>query len=165
VETMRTYVLGVDPGTTTGMAIAMFYNDTRAKPASIWSDELPWDQASDEVANRLRLMKVAQRQHPTLALAAVGEKFVVNAKTAERGQQGTEDALGMLGVLRREARLAGVMLAPQQTKSDVTDLVKNPVLKRLNLYVPGMVHVNDAFRHVVLCAVKRNLLDPKHLLR
>lgn len=164
METMRTYVLGVDPGTVTGMALAMFYNDTLARPAAVWSDQLQWDEASDALALRLRELAALTANQDGSAALAVGERFVVNAKTAQRGQGPAEDAMGMLGVLRREARLAGVQVAPLQKASDVMTLVQDQALKNLGLHSPSLVHCNDAYRHVVGCALKRRLLLPTYLL-
>lgn len=157
----RTYILGVDPGTTTGLAVALF---SRGEPTAMWSDQLPWDEASDALARTLENMRRFMDAAPGVTALAVGEQFQINAQTAQRGQRGAEDALGMLGVLRREARLTGVELAPLQQASAAKNLCRDRALRALKLYAPGLVHVNDAYRHAVTCALKRRLLATKLLL-
>lgn len=155
----KTYVLAVDPGTTTGLALV--YIDEYHEPTVVWSAQLSWNEASDALAFRLRQTQAICAGQEKRVIA-VGEKFVVNAKTAQRG--GAEDAIGMLGVLRRECRLAGVELAPLQTAQSAKNLVSDEALKAMSLYHKGEKHVNDALRHAVFLAVKRKLMDPRWLI-
>jgi hypothetical protein len=159
----RTAVLGVDPGTTTGIALAVF--SPIDFPMAIWSDQLAWDDASDAVARQLERMRRQLDRGTIWRAVAVGERFTVNAQTARRGQSGAEDAMQMLGVLRREARLTGVEQAKLQQASTAKSLVKDPILRNLKLYAPGLVHVNDAYRHVVAWALSNRALDGKVALR
>lgn len=167
METMEmrghTAVLGVDPGTTTGLALALFRFD--GLPVGVWSDQLPWDEASDAVAARLEDMRRRVDAGSLDRAVAVGERFTINAQTAQRGQAGAEDALGMLGVLRREARLTGVELAKLQQASTAKSLCKDQILRNLRLYAPGLVHVNDAYRHAVVWAMSNKALDPHVAMR
>lgn len=156
----KTYVLGVDPGTTTGLALAAFGVDA---PAAVWSDQLPWDEASDELARRLEELRYIRDSEQGDAIA-VGERFIINAKTAQKGQQGAEDAMGMLGVLRRECRLTGVELAPLQQASAAKNMVRDDALRSMHFYAPGVPHANDAYRHVVFLAVRMKLMNPARLL-
>lgn len=159
---MITYVFGVDPGTTTGLAIAAFGPDRLTPPTAVWSRQLLWDEAANFV--RLELEHLARMKDESTAAIAVGEKFTINAKTAQRGQQGAEDALGMLGVLRRECYVAGIQLAKSQQAQPAKKLVTDDALRNLKFFAPGATHINDAYRHVVLLAVSEKLLHPSYLL-
>jgi hypothetical protein len=161
METDRTYVLGVDPGTTTGLALDLFMGGV---PTPFWSDELAWHQAAAEVRRWLKELRALRGQDGCDAVA-VGEKFVINAKTHQRGQEYVADATGMLGVLRDAAFLEMVPLERGQQASDVMRLVNDAALRSFGLYAPGRVHVNDAHRHAVALAVKRGLVDSKALLK
>jgi hypothetical protein len=153
-----TYALGVDPGTTTGMAVVRFLED--ALPEPIWRDQLPWDDATDMVVKWLRRMHALSDR-----TVAIGEKFTINANTAKRGQEGARDAMGMLGVLRRECRLSGVPMAPLQQRGDAEALVGDNALRNLKLYGPGEVHANDACRHVIFWALKNNVVSGRQILK
>lgn len=157
-----TAVLAVDPGTTTGLALATF--SPVEFPQAIWSAQLDWHDASDEVAHRLEQMRRNLDAGTVRRVVAVGERFVINAHTAQRGQQGAEDALGMLGVLKREARLTGVSLADLQSASTAKSLCKDRVLRNLRFYAPGLTHVNDAYRHAVTWALTNHELEPRLVL-
>ncbi len=156
----KTYVLGVDPGGTTGLAIAMFDGMESGRPHAIWSDQLPWDEASDMLAKRLQHLSVVRGAR----VIAVGEKFVISPKSAQRGQTGIEDTMGMLGVLRREARLAGIETADLQKSADAKRTVSDQILRNLKLYMPGMKHANDAYRHCVLLANKRGYMSARWMM-
>src|SRR4051812_42668797 len=108
METYTTYILGVDPGATTGLALLRVNTPLEPldlelfveRPDAVWSDELPWDAASDEIARRVK--HLAHLKAAGHRAVAVGERFMVNAKTAQRGQEYVEAAMFMLGVLKRE---------------------------------------------------------------
>jgi hypothetical protein len=155
-------VLGVDPGTTTGLALATFR--VGFPPTAVWSAQLEWDEASDELARRLEEMRSRRDAGKLAEAVVVGERFTINAHTAQRGQAGAEDAIGMLGVMRREARLTGVTLAKLQQASTAKSLCKDVVLRNLKFYAPGLTHVNDAYRHVVAWALSNQTLDPRMAL-
>lgn len=159
------YVLGVDPGTTTGLSVVRFDVEDQGKPSLAWFGQFPWDMACDRLADRLRLMNVLKGREPASSFTAVGEKFTINSKSAQRGQMYIEDSMGMLGVLRREARLAGVPTAPLQQASAVKRLVSDLVLKMMHLHRPGLKHANDATRHAVACAHSLGLMHPVLLAR
>lgn len=159
----RTYVFGIDPGSTTGLAIAQFGPHRLTEPLALTSNQRPWDEASDSIQSALRALADRQ-QFEECDVVAVGEKFIVNAKTAQRGQSGVEDAMGMLGVLRYLCRVSGVTLAPLQAAQPVKNLVTDEALRAMHLYAPGMMHVNDAYRHTVFYAINNKLLHPRFLL-
>jgi hypothetical protein len=161
-ELDRVYVLGVDPGTTTGLAVVLFEMG-RSAPHKFWQHELPWYEAAFEVRKWTRELGQL-RKRPGCDALAVGEKFVINARTYQRGQDYVRDATGMLGVLRDAACMAKVPLEQGQQASDVKKLANDDLLRSLGLYTPGSKHANDAHRHVVALAVKRNLIDRRTLL-
>lgn len=162
-ETNRVYVLGVDPGTTTGLALDVVQlADDRRSIGKFWSDQLGWHEAAAEVRRWLLEMSILRGQ-PGCRVLAVGEKFVINAKTHQRGQEYIRDATGMLGVLREHCGIHRVRLEQGQQASDVKSLVTDTVLRGLGLYERGSKHVNDAHRHAVAAAHKAGLLTARDL--
>lgn len=156
---MKTYILGVDPGTTTGLSLVSCESD------ALWiasHSELSWHEATDELSRLLRDMR-SLKTHENTKVIAVGEQFTINANTHKRGQQTAEDAMFMLGVLKRECRLNDVPLAPLQQTSRKNQ-APDPVLKALGLYTPGMKHANDACRHIVALALTKRLFPAKLIL-
>lgn len=158
------YVLGVDPGTTTGLAVVVFDMESRGKPQAVWSDQLPWHEACTEVEQRLAHLGALVAENKAVMAAAAPEKFTITARTAQRGQEPAEDTMGMLGVVRRNCAIWGVELGPLETASAAKNLIQDHVLKGLNLFQPGLGHCNDAFRHALLFAVKRKWMAGKWLV-
>jgi Holliday junction resolvasome RuvABC endonuclease subunit len=157
-------VLAIDPGTTTGLAVVRFDGGNLGAPSAIWSDQLDWDAACERISYWLERLR-EMRDHQDVTVAAVGEMFQINANTARRGQQGCDDALGMLGVAQYICRLTGVEFAPRQHASAAKKLVTDDALRAMRLYGPGLVHANDASRHAALLAVKRHWMEPIFLVR
>jgi hypothetical protein len=72
---MPKYVLAIDPGKTTGMAL--FSRDSASEQILIWSKELEQDEVADAV--RSVLWAPEMRQH----VDVVCERFIINAQTLE----------------------------------------------------------------------------------
>lgn len=149
-------VLGVDPGTTTGLCLVEF---TRAGPHLIVADQKDWSAACAVVEAMLSRMGRETRR-----VVAACEKFVITSQTAQRGQQGAEDALGMNGHIRRVCEITGVEYAKTASSSDAKSTVTNAALRTLGLYPVGLKHAADAARHAVLFALKAGCLDRQLLL-
>lgn len=158
------YVLGVDPGTTTGLAVVRYNLANHGKPEAVWSDQLPWDEAAGKLEVSLENLRRILDAGGAKSVACACEKFTINAQTAQRGQSGAEDALGMIGVARRNCYLTGVEFIKPEQASAAKKLVNDAMLKRLKLYSPMMVHSNDAARHAVLYAIKRRLFNLRWLV-
>ncbi len=156
------YVLGVDPGTTTGLAVVKFYH-IPGRPELGWQDELPWDEAADKVRSTLAWLGKGVDSRTILAVAAC-EEFTINSQTAQRGQSGAADSLGMNGVVRHYAHLNHIAYAKPESASSAKKTVSDPVLKALDLYAVGMKHASDAARHCVLHSIKAGWLDRQLLL-
>lgn len=156
-------VLAIDPGTTTGLAVLECHLPDVSAPTAIWSEQLDWDKATEAVAWWLERLRHSH-DIDNYAVAAVCEKFQINPQTARKGQQGAEDALGMIGVVRRECRLTHIEFVPPQQASAAKNMVKDDTLKSLNLYSPGLSHCNDAYRHALLHAVKAQWVKAWRLL-
>jgi hypothetical protein len=150
-------VLGCDPGTTTGLAVVKV--GLGRQPKIMDSAQLEWDAAAWAVRNWLKMM--AQSPHETLAAC---EKFMISAKTAQRGQGYVEDALGMVGVVRHYCTAHGVEMAPTESASAAERLVGDEAMRRLDVWQPGKKHANDAVRHAVLASVKRGWVTGGMLL-
>lgn len=159
------YVLGVDPGTTTGLALARFDLQESGRPSAVWGEQLLWSEAARQVELRLERMRQLLDSGKAGSAAVACEKFTLNAQTAQRGQGPAEDALGMIGVIRRNCELTSVKLAKLEQASAAKNLVQDEVLKLCELYAPGLSHVNDAYRHAVLYAVKSGIMRAVWLVR
>lgn len=157
------YILGVDPGTTTGLAIARFNLTDDGRPEAVWSGELDWHNACEQIERRLEQFHINLDLNQAEKCIAVCEQYIINAQTAQRGQQGANDALGMIGVVRRNCQLAGIEFADPQQASAAKNLIRDSILKRLHFYAPAQPHVNDAYRHATLYAVKR-IMSTKYLV-
>jgi hypothetical protein len=157
-------VLACDPGTTTGLSMVSF-DPLDGKPTWIWGDQLDWHEAAGQVERRLEKMRTRLDSGQLAAAVAVCEQFTVNAQTATRGQKGAQDAMGMIGVVRRNCELTKIKFAPLQQASAAKKLVLDDTLKRLQLHAPVMVHINDATRHALLYAVKAKLMPPAWLTK
>lgn len=164
MEAKYVYVLGVDPGTTTGLAVARFDGDCLGKPEAVWSDQLPWQDACESAERVLESFRKKLDTGEAVRAVAACEKYTINAQTAQRGQAGADDALGMIGVIRRNCHLTGVEFIKPEQASAAKNLVKDDILKRLGLYAPVMVHSNDAYRHAVLFAIKQKLMNLRWLV-
>jgi hypothetical protein len=148
-------VLGVDPGTTTGLAVIELDLSLQGRPRVVWTDQLAWEEAARQVERRMQLLNMALSEGVCTRAAVAPEKFTLNAQTAQRGQGPAEDAMGMLGVVRHYAAAYGVETGKMEQASAAKKLVGDDVLEGLRLYKKGQKHANDALRHAVLFAVKR----------
>jgi hypothetical protein len=158
------YVLGIDPGTTTGLALARFDAEERGRPHAVWGAQEAWDEAAASVETRLEGLRRLLDAGEASSVTAACERFTINAQTAQRGQGPAEDALGMVGVVRRNCLLTGVTFGPLEQASAAKRLIRDDVLRSNGLYAPGLTHVNDAYRHALLYAIKSKLMHASWLV-
>jgi hypothetical protein len=124
----------------------------------MWFDQLQWQQAAAEVELQLRRLRSTLKASQALAIVAACEKFTISSKTAQRGQSEAEDAIGMVGVVRRAAFVNEATMANLETPSASKAVASDKLLKALDLWIPGRKHVNDATRQAVLYALKNHLI-------
>lgn len=150
---MTKYVLSVDPGKATGLAL------------------LEWNQGSDP-----KIIKTAEAQPHEFAnfvrhtinmclefemdlntdLIVVCERFVINSQTVRNAQ--APYSLEQIGVLKQCLRDAGI---PEesilwQSPADAKAMFPNPALKKVGYWHKGGEgHALDALRHALLCLVKK----------
>lgn len=153
------YILGVDPGTTTGLSIVAFDLEARGRPSLAWHVQLPWTNACDAAAQKIAvLVKLSEVDRA----GVVCEQFTITAKTAQRGQQEAEDALGMNGVIRRICEVTKVRQYQKQQASAAKTPMSDKLLRSLDIYAVGMKHANDATRHALLCGSKQGLIHSSY---
>jgi hypothetical protein len=144
-----TYVVGVDPGQSTGI----FVLRDGARFAAYQGTATGALSALDALLAALR----ADPTRPTVVIAV--ERFVTTGETARHTRQGA--AQEVLGVVHRLAESfdCDVVL---QTPADAKRIAPNALLRELGLLVtrdevgqPDADDVNDAARHAVLCLARR----------
>ena len=127
--------VGVDPGTTTGLAVLRTTGDGYISA----HDQIKGvDNASDW------LRKHCKGQFVVL----IYESFYIAQRTLKAGTKGVHDALDLIGWIKLElGDWIGVRVYAQSPSEGKT--IKNDALKGMNLYNPEMRHGSDAMRHIV----------------
>ena len=130
----RTYV-GVDPGTTTGLAVLRLTGDG-------------WIAAHDQIVGPDEAAYWIRKHCEGQFVELVYETFYIGNRTLQAANKGVFDALNLVGWIAIEcAEWIGVRLYPQSPSEGKT--VKSPLLKSMGLYNPGLRHANDAMRHMM----------------
>lgn len=130
----RTYI-GVDPGTTTGLAVLRIVGDG-------------WVAAHEQIAGPHDAAYWIRKHCDGQFIELVYETFYIGVRTLKAANKGVFDALNLVGWINVEcAEWVGTRLYPQSPSEGKT--VKNPPLKAMGLYNPQMRHANDAMRHIV----------------
>jgi hypothetical protein len=153
-----TYVVGVDPGSSTGLVIV------RGDGFKMHAQQGTPSQALDDFTIRFPFLTI-----PSSDVLVACERYVITDQTARRSAQPVP--LQVIGVVSHIARLNGWPLH-MQSPSDVKSLVPNVMLREVNLYTtPREVEqhdandVNDAMRHALAAlAYHRASLFDKILL-
>lgn len=131
-----TNILTIDPGTTTGFAIGWFNGQDASVPGAGQADFFP-------------VLKIVEEQLKSISdLVVVYERFVITARTAKLSQQ--TEALEVIGAVRWLCHAHGAKPPEPQPASAALKLVTDDRLRRLGWWRPGMVHANDALRHLAL---------------
>jgi hypothetical protein len=144
---MPKYVLAVDPGKVTGMAL--FSYESGSEPVLEWSDELE----QHEVAQALRGIIWAPTIRPNLDVTC--ERFVINAQTVRNSQ--APYSLEVIGILKQCLQDSGRAMDDIyfQPPSEAMGMFTNEKLKKLEYWHRGgKGHALDAIRHALLRLVK-----------
>lgn len=152
------YVLSVDPGKATGMALFSF--TTGEDPILLWSGELQQDEYAKPIRQYLALYGPEEG-----GIEVVCERFTINAQTVKNTQ--APYSLEQIGILKQclldVGRPADDIYL--QSPADAKAMFPNPALKKLGYWHKGGEgHAMDAIRHGLLRIVKSgwkplNLLD------
>lgn len=139
------YVLAVDPGKATGMAL--FSLETGQEPAMIWSGEFQQHEYASPIRDALRAFRGD--------LEVVCERFTINAQTVKNSQ--APFSLEQIGILKQclmdEGRPADDIYF--QSPADAKAMFPNESLKKLGYWHKGGEgHALDAIRHGLLRCVK-----------
>jgi len=144
---MHKYVLAVDPGKTTGMAL--FSRQIDSEPVLEWSKELEQDEVAEAV--RSVLWAPDKRHH----LDVVCERFIINAQTVRNSQ--APYSLEVIGIVKQCLKDNGRPMDDIyfQAPADAMNMFDNKKLKKLDYWhVGGGGHALDAIRHALLRYVK-----------
>jgi hypothetical protein len=139
------YVLAVDPGKATGMAL--FSLESGQEPVLIWSGEFQQDEYAKPIRDTLALYGDT--------LDVVCERFTINAQTVRNSQ--APYSLEQIGILKQCLMDAG--RKPDdiyfQSPADAKAMFDNSKLKKLEYWHKGGEgHALDAIRHGLLKLVK-----------
>lgn len=142
---MTKYVLSVDPGKATGMAL--FSLETGQEPVMLWSGEYQQHEYAAPIREALATVQGD--------LEVVCERFTINAQTLRNSQ--SPYSLEQIGILKQCMLDAGrkaediVFQAPADAKA----MFPNEALKFLEYWHRGGEgHALDAIRHALLRLVK-----------
>jgi hypothetical protein len=147
VKNMSKYILAVDPGKTTGVALFSWIKGSGEEPKVEWTDELSFTEFVDKVRIALNLYQSS--------LEIVCEKFTINVQTAKNSQ--APYSLEVIGALKTLMHDAG--RNPEdlqyQLPANAMNMFSNPKLKKLEYWHRGGGgHALDAIRHALLFLVK-----------
>lgn len=142
---MTKYVLSIDPGKATGMAL--FSLETGEEPVMLWSGEYQ----QHEYAGPIREALATVQGH----LEVVCERFTINAQTLRNSQ--SPYSLEQIGILKQCMLDAGRSAEDIvfQSPADAKAMFPNEALKFLEYWHRGGEgHALDAIRHALLRLVK-----------
>lgn len=141
---MIRYVLAVDPGKATGMAL--FSREGDSEPVLVWSGEFQ----QEEYAKPIREVLTT---HPDAEV--VFERFTINAQTVRNSQ--APYSLEQIGILKQCLIDVGRPADDIhfQSPADAKAMFDNPKLKKLEYWHRGGEgHALDSIRHGLLRLVK-----------
>lgn len=142
------YVLSVDPGKATGMAL--FSHEAGSDPVLLWSGEFQQDEYAKPIRQALALYGPEEG-----GIEVACERFTINAQTVKNSQ--APYSLEQIGILKQclidVDRPADDIYF--QSPADAKALFPNPALKKLGYWHKGGEgHALDAIRHGLLRLVK-----------
>jgi len=155
---MNKYVLSIDPGKATGVALLHLARDE--DPKIIFSGEAQPEEFADVVRNILK-----DFTEDYSALTVVCEKFTINAQTVRNSQ--APYSLEQIGALKQILQDFGIDRDSivWQMPVDAKKMFPNETLKTLEIWHKGGEgHANDALRHALLRLVKGGWI-PRKLLQ
>lgn len=145
---MSKFVLAVDPGKATGMAL--FRHTNGEEPKLIWSVEVQQEEYAAPIRAALDAAKVMD-----IEIDVVCERFTINAQTVRNSQ--APFSLEQIGILKQCLLDAGRATTDIyfQSPSDAKAMFDNPKLKKLEYWhVGGEGHALDAIRHGLLHIIR-----------
>lgn len=89
---------------------------------------------------------------PELEVVFVAERFIMNSKVSP--QPWSLETIGLIRYFSAIYQIPLVFQAPSEAKN----LIKNDVVKRAGLWIPGQGHAVDSVRHALYYLVKKGLL-------
>lgn len=141
----KKYILAVDPGKATGMALISL--ETGSEPVLEWSGELQQEEYAGPIRGYLEAFGGE--------LDVVCERFTINAQTVKNSQ--APFSLEQIGILKQCLFDAGRSAEEVnfQSPADAKAMFPNPALKFLGYWHKGGEgHALDAIRHALLRAIK-----------
>ena len=155
---MNKYVLSVDPGKATGVALLHLAKDE--EPKIIFSGEAQPEEFAGVIRNILK-----DFTEDYSALTVVCEKFTITAQTVRNSQ--APYSLEQIGALKQILQDFGIDRDSivWQMPVDAKKMFPNETLKTLEIWHKGGEgHANDALRHALLRLVKGGWI-PRKLLQ
>ena len=155
---MSKFILAVDPGKATGMAL--FRYGSGLEPKLIWSIEVQQEEYAAPIRAALDAAKTMGKE-----IDVVCERFTINAQTVRNSQ--APYSLEQIGILKQCLMDAGRKADDIifQSPSDAKAMFDNPKLKKLEYWFKGGEgHALDAIRHALLQCVKLGWV-PRRLLQ
>jgi hypothetical protein len=143
----KKYILAVDPGKVTGIALISL--ESGSEPVLEWSGEFTQEEYAKPIRETLWAPEIKQ------TLEVVCERFTINAQTVKNSQ--APYSLEQIGILKQclidAGRSAeGIIF---QSPADAKSIFPNEALKHLGYWHRGGAgHALDAIRHALLRAVK-----------
>lgn len=139
------WTLTVDPGSTTGFAVA----DTETGELLLCGQQppFPFQQWVHFHANRLG---------PALTL--VCERFTISQRTLKSSRAGSYDALYIIGTLRYLCEFYTGREMPFQQPVEAMNLFTDERLKAMGWYQKAFGHANDSLRHMGLWLAHRGVI-------
>lgn len=145
---MSKFVLAIDPGKATGMAL--FRHTNGEEPKLIWSIEVQQEEYAAPIRGALDAAKVMNME-----IDIVCERFTINAQTAKKSQ--APFSLEQIGILKQCLLDVGRATTDIyfQSPADAKAMFDNPKLKKLEYWhVGGEGHALDAIRHGLLHIIR-----------
>lgn len=145
---MSKFVLAVDPGKATGMAL--FSYDSGQEPTLVWSVEVQQEEYAAPIRASLDAAKMMN-----IEIDIVCERFTINAQTVKNSQ--APFSLEQIGILKQclldHGRLTTDIYF--QSPADAKAMFDNTKLKKLEYWHKGGEgHALDAIRHGLLHMVR-----------
>lgn len=141
-RTKMTLIAAFDPGVTSGVA---------------WLADGVFDSAQFDEVGLYEWVDARCEQFDHVQI----EKFIINAATIRTNV--VYDSVYIIGYLRYAAWRCGFKTAFTKP-SDVMAPFNDAALKRANMHKPGLVHANDASRHLAHNLVKTRQMSGKVFL-
>ena len=132
-------ILSADPGESTGIAT---YLDGR-----YFALQLPSTDAGPFIKGFVDAAEKRGQQ-----LLVVSERFVLGTNTAKKSRQPAAAALN--GVIADHCRPLTYVTFEQQNSSEAKKLGTDLLLKRIEWFMPGKCHANDAGRHILYALLR-----------